>query len=68
MMQEFIWSEEHRSDSAEQRLKRLKVLSTADENMPLFCFQTAIKSFYFAALIYEYQEVCLICLSSNKSS
>ena len=43
-----------------QREKRLKALGADQLTMPLFCFQTAIKSFYFAALIYEYQEVQLL--------
>lgn len=57
MLQEFVWSEEQRAERTEERLKRLQALGAEDTLMPLFCFQTAIKSFYFAALIYEYQEV-----------
>lgn len=57
MLQEFVWAEEQRTDRTEQRVKRLEALGAVETAMPLFCFQTAIKSFYFAALIYEYQEV-----------
>ena len=57
MLQEFVWSEEQRADRTEQRRRRMQALGEDDAHMPLFSFQTAIKSFYFAALIYEYQEV-----------
>ena len=57
MLQEFVWSERQRRERMQQREKRLTALGAGEMIMPLFCFQTAIKSFYFAALIYEYQEV-----------
>lgn len=70
MLQEFVWSETQRRGRVLQREKRLTALGAEEMTMPLFCFQTAIKSFYFAALIYEYQEAsaCYCCLHSVLNS
>jgi hypothetical protein len=57
MLQEFVWSEGEKQGHAKRRRERLKALGEDATDYPLFCFETAIKFFYFAALIYEYQEV-----------
>lgn len=66
MLQQFAWSDDQKRPRLEQRNRRLVDLK--QELMcqqPLFCFETAIKTFYFAAFIYQYQDVCSKTTASN---
>lgn len=75
MLQQHAWSEEQKPARLEQRNQRLTELGQdAVCGQPLFCVETAIKLFYFSALIYVYKEVthgplslsCCSCLDSWK--
>lgn len=58
MLQQHSWSEDEKQDRLDQRNLRLIDLGQkATCWQPLFCFETAVKLFYFSALVYEYREV-----------
>lgn len=57
MLQDFAWSEAQKDDKLALRNKTLNALGFDASDQPIFCFETTIKAFYFAALIYEYEEV-----------
>lgn len=58
MLQQFAWAEDRRGPQLELRNQLLAALGQhTARTEPLFCFETSIKLFYFAALIYEFEEV-----------
>ena len=58
LLQEFSWTEEQKQERLQTRNQQLAELGQDAWLEPMFTFETAIKTFYFSALIYEYQEVC----------
>ena len=57
LLQEFSWTEDQKQERLQTRNQQLAELGQDAWLEPMFTFETAIKTFYFAALIYEYQEV-----------
>ncbi|KAK9823190.1 hypothetical protein WJX72_000942 [[Myrmecia] bisecta] len=54
-LQDFAWTEEDKPRKLAARLAMLPICpAILDE--PLFCFETAVKMFYWSALVYRYQE------------
>ena len=57
LLQEFSWTEDQKQERLQTRNRQLAELEQDAWLEPMFTFETAIKTFYFSALIYEYQEV-----------
>lgn len=56
-LQVFAWTESEKALLTEERCKILAQLAPGLDEEPMFCFETALKLFYWSCLCYEYEEV-----------
>jgi hypothetical protein len=61
-LQEFAWTEEERESQLRQRASSLRAGSDAHAaaelaHEPLFCFETALKMFFWSNVVYDHLEV-----------
>jgi hypothetical protein len=62
-LQEFAWTEAEKLRRLKERSSNLRVTSIVREAVdkePMFCFETAIKLYYFSHIIYFYDKVNVI--------
>ena len=52
-LQEFAWTEAEKDSQMQDRLIQLPQLAME----PVFCFETAVKLYYFSHVAYHYQQV-----------
>lgn len=66
-LQEFAWTEAEKLRRLKDRSSNLRLTSIVREEVdrePMFCFETAIKLYYFSHIIYFYDKVCASALLS----
>ena len=59
-LQEFAWTESEKLRRLKDRSSNLRLTSIVREEVdrePMFCFETAIKLYYFSHIIYFYDKV-----------
>lgn len=59
-LQEFAWTEAEKLRRLKERSSNLRLTSIVREEVdrePMFCFETAIKLYYFSHIIYFYDKV-----------
>ncbi len=59
-LQEFAWTEAEKLRRLKERSSNLRLTSSVREEVdrePMFCFETAIKLYYFSHIIYFYDKV-----------
>ena len=59
-LQEFAWTEAEKLRRLKDRSSNLRMTSIVREEVdrePMFCFETAIKLYYFSHIIYFYDKV-----------
>lgn len=60
-LQEFAWTEAEKLQKWKKRAGNLRLTSAALHDLnkePMFCFESAIKLYYYSHIIYQYHKVC----------
>ena len=63
-LQEFAWTEAEKLQKWKTRAGNLRLTSAALHDLnkePMFCFESAIKLYYYSHIIYQYHKVCGHC-------